>query len=537
MQLSIVSLLIPGAQAAVLPQADAGDASDASFASLLGTSDLLSGDGQSAPGQQQKGDLPIDVAANSLIAQEIEPNALLQHAGKSHAGLAELSGDDIAHLKQALADYFSARGDAPTQNNDEKDKALQELRDQLEQVDASADTTNTDALIQQLPSVEGEKDNAARAEIASRILGFIQGALKKAPAITQASNTANQAPLAVAQTELAHATLFRRTTGEANAAETQAPKTEQETTDYALDDTAASTGNAAAIPLWVQHIGVKEAALPKVNLPVATHRGENKGVVKSESASLNNEGSNASATDENDILDALVQIDHAAKKSDAARKAGDDAKQDAGSFLTALNESGTPAELRSEATAIASEAKLNITASSPNAHKPVTYTEHAKHAISPHVVADQVVVAVKHAKEDGIERITIQLQPNDLGHVEVKLESHSDGRSHIVFTADKADTLEILQRDVRMLERSLQEAGIKTDAGTMEFNLRQQPQPQAQMGGGHGQGNPQSQQQQEAFAQQLSGNADGTELEAVESVTASVEQQVYSVNYGLDVRV
>jgi hypothetical protein len=500
MQLSIISLLIPGAQAAVLPQADAGDAGDASFASLLGTSDLLSGNGQSAPGQQQKGDLPIDVAANSLIAQEIEPTALLQHAGQSHAGLAELSGDDIAHLKQALADYFSARGDAPTQNNDEKDQALQELREQLEQMDASADATTTDALIQQLPSVEGEKDNAARAEITSRILGFIQGALKKALAIKQAA------------------------------------KTEQEAADYTLDDTAVNTQTKAAIPLWVQHIGVKEAALPKINLPASANTSATKGVVKTENASLNNEGSNASATDDNDVLDALAQIDKAAKKSDAAPKA-DDAKQDAGSFMAALNESGAPAEFRSEATAIATEPKLNITATSSNAHKLVTYTEQAKHTVSPHVVADQVVVAVKHAKEDGIERITIQLQPNDLGHVEVKLESHSDGRSHIVFTADKADTLEVLQRDVRSLERSLQEAGIKTDAGTMEFNLRQQPQPQAQMGGGQGHGNPQSQQQQEALAQQLSGNADGTELEAVQSVTASVEQQVYIVNYGLDVRV
>ncbi len=83
-----------------------------------------------------------------------------------------------------------------------------------------------------------------------------------------------------------------------------------------------------------------------------------------------------------------------------------------------------------------------------------------------------------------MDRVTIQLDPVELGRVEVNLQRGSDGHSQITFTVDKPETFDQLSRDARLLERSLQEAGIKADAGSMQFNLRQQPQPQ--MGNGTG---------------------------------------------------
>ncbi len=43
-------------------------------------------------------------------------------------------------------------------------------------------------------------------------------------------------------------------------------------------------------------------------------------------------------------------------------------------------------------------------------------------------------------------------------------------------TADRHDTLNLLQRDARTLERSLQDLGFKMDSGGMQFSLKNQDQ-------------------------------------------------------------
>ena len=94
----------------------------------------------------------------------------------------------------------------------------------------------------------------------------------------------------------------------------------------------------------------------------------------------------------------------------------------------------------------------------------------------PATPSDQVQIGIRQAVESGTDRITIQLDPADLGRVEIRMDVADNGKTHLVFTADKASTLDALSRGAHGLERSLADAGIKADAGTMEFNLRQQPQ-------------------------------------------------------------
>ena len=59
--------------------------------------------------------------------------------------------------------------------------------------------------------------------------------------------------------------------------------------------------------------------------------------------------------------------------------------------------------------------------------------------------------------------------------IEVKLEVTQDGRVTATVIADKADTLDMLQRDSRALERALQEAGLHTDSESLNFGLRDKP--------------------------------------------------------------
>ena len=145
-------------------------------------------------------------------------------------------------------------------------------------------------------------------------------------------------------------------------------------------------------------------------------------------------------------------------------------------------------------------------------------------------VAEQVHVAIKNAGHDGLQQITIQLDPMDLGRVEVKMHTNSDGHTSITFTADKASTFDSLSRDARVLEHSLQEAGIKADAGSMQFNLRQQPQPQLQSDLGQGQGK--SNQQASSDTDEANGKA----ISGVGSLAAAVSRY-YNVNVheGIDI--
>jgi len=87
-------------------------------------------------------------------------------------------------------------------------------------------------------------------------------------------------------------------------------------------------------------------------------------------------------------------------------------------------------------------------------------------------VSEQMLVHIRAGVKEGRSSIKIQLDPAELGRVEVRLDVNMDGRTGIVITADNKDTLDMLQRDSRGLERMLQDAGLKADSGSLSFNLR-----------------------------------------------------------------
>ncbi len=86
--------------------------------------------------------------------------------------------------------------------------------------------------------------------------------------------------------------------------------------------------------------------------------------------------------------------------------------------------------------------------------------------------AEQVAMQLRHAVAKGVDKITIQLSPASLGAIEVTLEVSSGARVLVHVVVEKADTLELLRSDARGLERALQEAGLRTDSGSLNFNLR-----------------------------------------------------------------
>lgn len=85
-----------------------------------------------------------------------------------------------------------------------------------------------------------------------------------------------------------------------------------------------------------------------------------------------------------------------------------------------------------------------------------------------------VQVAASILQRDGVplERLRIALQPAELGSVEVTLVSEGRRKARALVLVDRPETLELLQRDQRSLERILVASGLELAAGGLELGLR-----------------------------------------------------------------
>jgi hypothetical protein len=86
--------------------------------------------------------------------------------------------------------------------------------------------------------------------------------------------------------------------------------------------------------------------------------------------------------------------------------------------------------------------------------------------------ADQVAVEIRKAAGAGKDHVRVRLNPAELGQIDISMKVRHDGTIRAIVTTDRPETFDLLQRDARGLERALQDAGLKTDSGSLSFNLR-----------------------------------------------------------------
>ncbi|SIS39499.1 flagellar hook-length control protein FliK [Insolitispirillum peregrinum] len=107
---------------------------------------------------------------------------------------------------------------------------------------------------------------------------------------------------------------------------------------------------------------------------------------------------------------------------------------------------------------------------------------------------EQVKVKITQQAAQGLDNIRIQLNPAELGRVDVKL-SVRDGRVTAHVTADSQSTLDALKADATGLVKSLGDAGLQADSNSLSFSLRGENAAGQMMSGneggnGRGAGNP-----------------------------------------------
>ena len=84
---------------------------------------------------------------------------------------------------------------------------------------------------------------------------------------------------------------------------------------------------------------------------------------------------------------------------------------------------------------------------------------------------DALALKIAARSLNGENNFSLRLDPPELGRIEVNLNVRSDGHAHAELSADKAQTLELLQRDSSSLERALKDAGLNL-AGGLTFSLK-----------------------------------------------------------------
>jgi len=94
---------------------------------------------------------------------------------------------------------------------------------------------------------------------------------------------------------------------------------------------------------------------------------------------------------------------------------------------------------------------------------------------SANTAAMQVALQIQQNAQNGQNSFHVQLSPADLGQIQVTLKFDGD-RVSAKISADNQDTLDMMKQDSGVLNKALQEAGLQTDAGSLEFSLGQSAQ-------------------------------------------------------------
>ncbi|MBQ7285186.1 MAG: flagellar hook-length control protein FliK [Alphaproteobacteria bacterium] len=130
---------------------------------------------------------------------------------------------------------------------------------------------------------------------------------------------------------------------------------------------------------------------------------------------------------------------------------------------------------------------------------------------------EQVKVNIIKSAVKGVDKIEIQLKPEDLGRVHIKMQISKDGKLQADIIASRQETLDILQKEAETLQKAFNEAGFDTDNSSFSFSFRGE-----------------EEQKQNSELRNFIGNV--LEQEANEEVVSN-DNQIWDPVQGLNIRV
>ena len=133
----------------------------------------------------------------------------------------------------------------------------------------------------------------------------------------------------------------------------------------------------------------------------------------------------------------------------------------------------------------AAQPQLNST-SNVTSTSNLTATAATNGAVPLSGLAVEIAANVKSGKSS----FEIRLDPADLGRIDVRVQIDQNGQVTSHLTVEKPETLSMLQQDAPQLQQALNDAGLKTDGGGLQFSQRDQSSSGQNSGNG---GNPNAQ--------------------------------------------
>jgi len=88
----------------------------------------------------------------------------------------------------------------------------------------------------------------------------------------------------------------------------------------------------------------------------------------------------------------------------------------------------------------------------------------------------------------GTQRLTLRLEPAELGTVQVRIDRPADAPAHVDIGVSRPETLTLMLRDQAQLQHTLDQAGVPAEGRTLSFHLTgQDPDSLSRQAGGFGQ--------------------------------------------------
>ncbi|MEQ9346901.1 MAG: flagellar hook-length control protein FliK [Thalassospira sp.] len=200
------------------------------------------------------------------------------------------------------------------------------------------------------------------------------------------------------------------------------------------------------------------------------------GKAKSDASGISNASVNSQSANANGAQQATAsnpaQTAQAAQQAMAAA-AGAQTIQNNPAAQTNTAAGAVTATGGTEATAQTANGQLNTASTLQQTNTGGQTAQTARHAPAQQV-QQQVAVSIKNAASDGVDKISVQLRPEHLGRVDVKMEIGHDGRIQGVIQADTRETLDLLRQDSRALQQALKDAGLNADSQSFTFEHRDQ---------------------------------------------------------------
>ena len=95
-------------------------------------------------------------------------------------------------------------------------------------------------------------------------------------------------------------------------------------------------------------------------------------------------------------------------------------------------------------------------------------------------VVEQIKVNITKSAVKGIDTIDIQLKPEDLGKIQIKMHIAKDGKLHADIISSRPETMDMLQKDVSSLAKAFSDAGYDTDSRSFSFSFQNENQAREQ---------------------------------------------------------